>query len=60
MQQYHHHRPTASDRLCGSKRSYAFRGPLKPKRDSGGFLFVVIGSSLAVVAIALAIALVSQ
>jgi len=60
MQPYKYQRPTAADRACGSKphtnRHYEFN-PLRPKPHAGGFMFLVIGSTLAVVAIALAIAM---
>ena len=63
MNQFKIARPTAADRACGSKprtnRHYAFN-PLQPKPDPGGFMFLLIGSSLAVCLIALAIAILSQ
>jgi hypothetical protein len=57
MQEYQHHRPTAADRLCRPVRRH---NPPPAAPDPGGFIFVVIGSSLAVIVVAMAIALLSQ
>ena len=57
MQTYKYHRPTPADRLCRPVRRH---NPPPPAADPGGFMFVVIGGSLAVCLVALAIALLSQ
>ena len=57
MQEYKYHRATTADRLC---RPVSRHNPPPADPDPGGFIFVVIGSSLAVIVVAMAIALLSQ
>ena len=54
---YHHHRTTPADRLCRPVRRH-HEAPTQ--HEPGGFVFIVLGSSLAVLLVALVIAMLGQ